>query len=287
MSNVFCGREFTPQDFKLIHGIIKKNPNKSRYFLSKEVCKILNWYKADGGFKDMSCRVAMLKMHREELITLPAPKINYYNAKYKIEKTNRTNPDLPITKSVNELNELSIQLVNTSQKSKLWNEYIDRYHYLGHKTLPGAQLRYLFSTKNQYLGAIGFGASAWKVASRDDWIGWNHDQRKKKLNLIINNARFLIFPWVSCKNLATKILSQISKRIADDWYEKYCYKPVLLETFVEVQRFKGTCYKAANWINVGLTKGRGRMDRHTKRNKPIKSIWMYPLIKSFKNELTQ
>lgn len=287
MNNTFCGKKFTQEDFELIRNIIRKNPKESRFSLSKIICKTFRWYKANGGFKDMSCRVAMLKMHRAGLIQLPDSRVKNYRAQSRIERTFFSEPGVAISKSVNELNKINIELIKSTTSSKIWNEFIDRYHYLGYVKLPGAQLRYLFSTDNQYLGAIGFGAAAWKVAPRDSWIGWNEKQRKEKLYLIINNARFLILPWISCRNLATKILSSVSKRIVNDWYERYHYRPVLLETFVEIQKFQGTCYKAANWINVGLTKGRGRMDKYKLKNKPVKSIWLYPLSKLFREELTK
>ena len=166
--------------------------------------------------------------------------------------------------------------------SALWNEYIERYHYLGYKTLPGAQLRYFITAGKQIVALTGFGAAAWQTAPRDQFIGWNHDQRKKNLNLIANNARFLILPWVNSKNLASKILSLTSQCLPNNWEERYNVRPVLLESFVEKNRFSGTCYKAANWINVGQTKGRGKLGPAGKISVPIKDIWVYPLRKNFR-----
>lgn len=180
------------------------------------------------------------------------------------------------------LPELKISVVDTKQVSALWNEYIDRYHYLGYKPLPGAQLRYIVYSNNSIVALLGFGASAWKVASRDQFIGWSDENRKKNLHLIVNNARFLILPWVHSKNLASKILGMISKRLPVDWEQRYCYKPVLLETFVECNRFSGgACYKAANWKYVGITKGRGKLDRKHESSLAKKHIFLYPLINHF------
>ena len=244
----YCGRDFTLAEFKQIRSLIKQNPKFNRVRLSKEVCRMLQWLKPDGNLKDMSCRVAMLRMHRNGLIELP---------------------------------QLHLEIV-TKATSAQWNEYIERYHYLGYTPLPGAQLRYLITAGKQIIALTGFGAAAWQTAPRDQFIGWDHDQRKKNLNLITNNARFLILPWVHSKNLASKILSLIARRLPDDWEERYNVRPVLLESFVQKDLFAGTCYKAANWINVGQTKGRGKLGPPGKISVPIKDIWVYPLVKKFR-----
>ena len=181
---------------------------------------------------------------------------------------------------------LTLELVEKAT-SALWNEYIDRYHYLGYRPLPGAQLRYFIKSDDQVLALLGFGAAAWKTAPRDSYIDWDAETRKRNLHLIVNNARFLILPWVRSRNLASTILSMVSRRIVSDWREKYNYEPVLLETFVEKERFQGTCYKAANWIYVGDTQGRGKLDVHNEYKLPIKSIWLYPLKKDFRKRLIE
>ncbi|HDY76262.1 MAG TPA: DUF4338 domain-containing protein [Candidatus Marinimicrobia bacterium] len=276
----YCGRDFTSKEFKQIRSLIKQNPEFNRMGLSKEVCRMFQWLKPDGNLKDMSCRVAMLRMHRDGLIELPPPTHNK-PPKKRIQFTSITDPQSPIACSANQLPQLHLQMV-TKATSALWNEYIERYHYLGYTTLPGAQLRYFIATGKQIIALTGFGASAWQTAPRDQFIGWNHDQRKKNLNLIANNARFLILPWVRSKNLASKILSLTARRLPDDWGKKYNVRPVLLESFVEKNRFSGTCYKAANWINVGQTKGRGKLGPAGKISVPIKDIWVYPLVKKFR-----
>ncbi len=169
----------------------------------------------------------------------------------------------------------------------MWlNEYIHRYHYLGHKPLPGAQLRYFVTIEEQIVAALGFSAAAWQTAPRDQYIGWNHEQRERNLPLIVNNARFLIMPWVHSKNLASTILSRVVRRLPDDWEFRYKIRPVLLETFVDSERFAGTCYKAANWTYVGKTKGRGKMGPSGKQSVPIKDIWLHPLSRHFRSRLT-
>ena len=225
----------------------------------------------------------MLRMDRDGLIVLPPPTHAKAPVK-KIEFTPATDPQSPLVCSVNQMPQLHLQMV-TKTTSALWNEYIERYHYLGYTILPGAQLRYFITAGKQIVALTGFGAAAWQTAPRDQFIGWNHDQRKKNLNLIVNNARFLILPWIKSKNLASKILSLTAHRLPDDWEEKYNIRPVLLESFVQKNQFTGTCYKAANWINVGQTKGRGKLGPPGKISVPIKDIWAYPLVKKFRLSL--
>jgi hypothetical protein len=184
-----------------------------------------------------------------------------------------------------DLGQISIHLVAKKADSLLWNAYIERHHYLGHQPLPGAQLRYFVRAAGEIIAVLGFGASAWKTKPRDAAIGWTIEQRHRNLHLIVNNARFLILPWISVKNLASRVLALISRRLADDWYARYAYRPVLLETFVEKPRFAGTCYKASNWRYLGDTQGRGKLDVQHRNAEPIKSIWIYPLVRDFRLRL--
>ena len=186
---------------------------------------------------------------------------------------------------VGKLPDIHIEIAKTKDDQSLWNEYIDRYHYLGYTTLPGAQMKYFVYTGDRLLALMGFGASAWRVAPRDWYIGWSDEKRQANLRLVVNNARFLILPWVFSKNLASKILSTVTMRIAEDWQYRYKYKPVPLETFVDKNRFSGTCYKVANWKLVGTTKGRGKKDRFQEAILPKKDIFMYPLQKDFRTML--
>jgi hypothetical protein len=277
---IYCGRDFTPKELEQIRFLIKQKPKFNRTQLSVEVCQMFQWLKPDGKVKDMSCRVAMLRMEKDGLIQLP-PSTRAKKPVRKIEFTSATEPQNPVICPVNQLPKLQLQMV-TKATSALWNEYIERYHYLGHSPLPGAQLRYFITAGEQIVALTGFGAAAWQTAPRDQFIGWNHDQRKKNLHLIVNNARFLILPWVQSKNLASKILSLTIRLLPDNWEKRYNIRPVLMESFVQKNRFAGTCYKAANWINVGETKGRGKLGPSRKISVPIKDIWIYPLNKKFR-----
>lgn len=281
----YCGRNFSKQELVVIRQLISENPSATRAVLSRLTCQALDWYKIDGGLKQMSCRVAMLRMQDDGLIKLPAPRHRHRPAN-KVQFTSATDPQPKINMPVHALPCVQLRIVRGRQQSRLWNEYIHRYHYLGYKPLPGAQLRYFVISENDIIALLGFGASAWQCAPRDKYIGWTHDQRKKKLQYIVNNARFLILPWVTCKNLASKILSLTSHRLSRDWQDHYGYQPVLLETFVERDRFAGTCYKAANWVRVGQTKGRGKLGPAGKISVPIKDLWLYPLKRNFRYILT-
>lgn len=276
----YCGRDFTNKELDQIRSLIKENPQFHRSKLSREVCQMLQWLKPDGKLKDMSCRVAMLRMQEDGLIELPEP-LRSKAAIRRIDFTPATDPKDSILFPVNQLHHLQLQMVNKSN-SFLWNEYIERYHYLGYTPLPGAQLRYFITANGQILALTGFGAAAWQTSSRDKFIGWDHEQRKRNLHLIVNNARFLILPWVQSKNLASKILALNARQLPYDWENKYNIRPVLMESFVEKNRFAGTCYKAANWCNVGQTKGRGKLGPPGKISVPIKDVWLYPLNKNFR-----
>ena len=280
----YCGREFTELELDRIRALIAEDPNRTRADLSRLTCQALAWFKPDGALKQMSCRVAMLRMAEHGLITLPPPRCK--PPRQTIQFTSQTGPGSPITEPVHALPALQLCPVVHREHSRLWNEYIHRYHYLGHKPLPGAQLRYFVTIDQHIVAALGFGAAAWQTAPRDQFIGWSHEQRQNNLALVVNNARFLIMPWVKSKNLASKILAMVARRLPEQWQHRYGIRPVLLETFVDTQRFTGTCYKAANWIHVGKTKGRGKLGPAGKQSVPIKDIWLYPLCRQFKKQLT-
>ena len=283
----YCGREFTQSELDGIKLLISDNPDSSRARLSRLVCEQLGWLRPDGRLKDMSCRVAMLRMSDDGLIQLPAPRNGNNNGRPYRRRTPQADPEFlfPVDAPVGTLEDLEVRQVADREESHLWNEYIDRYHYLGYQPLPGAQLRYFARADGRVLALLGFGAAAWKTAPRDRFIGWSAEQRERRLHLVTNNARFLILPWVRSQNLASRLLSMATRRLADDWEEQYGYRPVLVETFVESPRFRGTCYKAANWIHVGETRGRGKLDVENKAQLPVKSIWVFPLVRNFRRRL--
>ena len=282
----YCGRPFTASELEVIRALIADHRGLNRAQLSRLVCNSLGWKRPDGRLKDMSCRVAMLRMETDGLIDLPPPLKRNGNARAYGRRTPVAEPELvPLLDPVCALVDLRLELVGNRRASHLWNEYVDRYHYLGYQPLPGAQLRYFAYTQDRPIAVLGFGAAAWKTRARDDFIGWTATQRAARLHLIVNNARFLILPWVRLRNLASRLLAMATRRIPADWQEHYGYRPLLVETFVEVPRFRGTCYKAANWICLGETQGRGKRDVHHQAPLPKKSIWVYPLTKQFRTRL--
>lgn len=280
----YCGRIFSAAEMIQIRQLIIDNPKYHRLALSQHVCRMLQWYKPDGGLKEMSCRVVMLRMHADGLIVLPPP-LTSKGPSRGIKLTEATDPCGTVTGPVRHLGPLVLRKVEPRQ-SRLWNEYVERYHYLGYTPLPGAQLRYFAILGQKVVALLGFGAAAWQAAPRDNFIGWTHGQRERNLNLIVNNARFLILPWVQMPNLASMILGMAVKQLPQDWQERYAIKPVLMETFVETDRFAGTCYRAANWVHVGKTKGRGKLGPAGIQSVPIKDILLYPMSKDFKKILT-
>lgn len=264
--------------------LIEQNPTANRAALSRQVCAMFNWLKPDGGLKEMTCRVAMLRMHDGGLITLPASQLRP-RRRPEFIATAATDAQPPLSRPVHELAPLTLRQVEGRANSRLWNEYIARYHYLGYTPMAGSQMRYFVFEGERLLALLSFGASAWKLAARDRFIGWTDDKRQKNLQLVVNNARFLILPWIQSKGLASKILSIIHRQLPNDWHQRYGYRPVLLETFVETPRHRGTCYNAANWIIVGKTSGRGKKCPTHKSILPIKDIWLYPLRKDFRTVL--
>ena len=281
----YCGRDFSEAELTLIRTLIAEDPRRTRADLSRLACQAMHWFKPDGGLKDMSCRVAMLRMQEDGLIQLPPPTRQRPETRIRISV--ETDPQTPIQAPVHALSGLQLRLVSTRADSCLWNEFIHRYHYLGFKTLPGAQLRYWVMAGDRLVALLGFGAAAWQCAPRDHFIGWTHEQRQQNLHLIVNNARFLILPWVRSENLASKVLGLTARQLPQDWQYRYGIRPLLLETFVEKDRFTGACYRAANWLHVGQTQGRGKLGPSGKQSVPIKDVWLYPLGKGFKRGLVR
>ena len=282
----YCGRLFTPAEIQTLRALITAHPEANRALLSRLACEWLGWRAPDGRLKQMSCRVAMLRMQNDALLALPAPTTRNGNGQSYRRRTPRAEPPLfPISSPAGSWPDLQLEPVLERRPSHLWNEYIDRYHYLGYQPLPGAQLRYFVRAGGEVLALLGFGAAAWKTAPRDRFIGWNAVQRESHLHLVVNNARFLILPWVRSRNLASRLLAMAARRLAEDWSERYGYRPVLLETFVETPRFRGTCYKAANWIPLGETQGRGKLDVHHRAPLAKKAVWVYPLTADFRHTL--
>lgn len=285
---VHAGRQFLPEEIELIQWTRKTYKDLKRKEFAETVCEFLNWKTNSGKLKTTLCLGFLEELEQNSIIKLPPapkPSIRKGLGKKKIYDATHIVRD-EIVGNAGEFEAITIELVQAgTEEMKRWRYYVEEYHMLGDKTAFGDRLFYLIKSGERDLGCMQFSAAAWALESRDQWIGWDSEIRKKHLFLIVNNSRYLILPWVKIKYLASKVLSLISKQIRNDWRERYCYEPVLLETFVDLEHFQGTCYKAANWIRVGETKGRGRMDRFSKNELSRKAIFMYPLEKDFKRYL--
>jgi hypothetical protein len=271
---------FVPSNIEKVRNIINEGPELSRYKLSQEICRHFNWRSSNGSLKEMSCRKTLLQLHRAGVITLP--KVREKPPKgFKGDGNFDQAFDLPlIQEDLNKLGNIELILIECGdrEKSRIWNTLMSGHHYLGAGPLCGAQIRYLIHSEYYgFLGGFAFSAAAWHLEGRDLWIGWNVSARQKNLDKVVSNSRFLILPTVNVANLASHVLSLVVKRLPADWQERYGIEPVLLETFVDPSRFKGTCYRAANWKHVGTTKGRGRQDTNNEFAVLIKDIYLYPL----------
>ena len=278
--SLYCGREFSRDDIQTIKRLMEQDPSLKRAPLSRQLCELWDWTQPNGELKDMTCRVALLRMQADGLITLPPSQMVATRRRPHFPPTAATDPQPSLLQPVHELDALTLHRI-TAAASRQWNEYVARYHYLGYTPLSGSQMRYNVFAGERLVALLSFGASAWKLAARDRFIGWQPPQRRKNLQLVVNNARFLILPWIQSKGLASKILSLIARQLPQDWHQRYGYRPVLFETFVESQRHRGTCYKAANWVHVGHTAGRGKKCATHQQIVPIKDVWLYPLRKDF------
>lgn len=281
---LISGRHFTLEELLSVQETVRMFPKLSRAELAKTLCENLDWVTPTGQYKIASCHQLLEKLAGQKLVTLPAKRKYKRSTKKKIRFSPLTAPNPPIEGQLSDLGPINLKQVRDHAGIQLWNEYVHRYHTLGYKRPFGAHARYFIiqETKQKPLGCLLFAAAAWALQARDGWIGWTELDRSLRLNRIVNNTRFLIFPWVRVKNLASKTLSLAVKCISDDWYERYGYSPVLLETFVDPEKYQGTCYQAANWLLLGRTAGRGRMDRYNEKPFTRKQIYVYPLHRDFR-----
>jgi hypothetical protein len=279
---LICGQEFDDEILERISAaVVEDGPGLSRRALSMRVCEWLNWRSPNGKPKDMTCRTALLKLNRQGIIPLPEPVgPNLFGFKRRYEERNIFKGIDKIACTLEQLGQVELIPIEAGDRetSRIWNGLMERYHYLGSGPLCGAQMRYLIrSACYGWIGGLSFSAAAWQVKARDVWIGWSKETRMRNLSKVLCNSRFLLVPKVP--NLASHILSRCLKRIQDDWNVRYGIEPVLIETYVEKERFEGTCYQAANWLHIGSTQGRGRTDRFHIRRVPVKEIYVCPLTR--------
>ena len=278
------GREFTAQEIQDIQETVRVFWRLSWSELVQTICEHLDWVTPAGRYKVASCAKALIKLEALDLVQLPLRRKCKVN-KQEIVVGVETDAEEEIVGTVRDIAPIELEPVMGKERIRLWNEYVHRYHPLGYKRPFGAHQRYfIVGGLSRRLGCLLFASSAWALSERDAWIGWTERDRAQRLNWVVSNTRFLVFPWVRIKNLASKALSLAARRIREDWQQRYGYAPVLLETFVEVDR-RGTIYQAANWIRLGVTTGRGRMDRYNQYLLTPKAIYVFPLVTDFRSFL--
>ena len=278
-STTFCGKQITHDDIKLIDDIVKRCGGLSRMELAHTVCEVLQWQRNNGGLKARECREFLERLDSAGVIRLPEKRATKpVGSRTGIPMSAAGDPAAPLQGKVGEFAPIRLEAVETEQQRQLFRELIGRYHYLGYAVPFGAHLRYLFYSGSQVLGCMQFSSPAWRMAVREAWIGWDEPARKHNLQRVVSQSRFLILPWVSIANLASVVLSRALRRLGTDWHSRYGIEPLLVETLVDESRYSGHCYRAANWIRLGETSGRGRMDRaHIREGVAPKAVWVYPL----------
>ena len=284
----YRGRSVDQNDLEFINNLIKNNPKVSRYALSRRLCEAWNWRQENGVLRDVVCRGLMLLLHREGKITLPPTRVTLRNPLVERVKPEKVDIDsTPISQLFKSLPTLDIRLVRKTKHESLFNSLIETHHYLGYTQPVGEHLKYMVFLGDRPIACLAWCSAVRHLASRDQYIGWNQEHRKRNLNLIAYNTRYLIMPWVKIPHLASHLLGTISRRISSDWINVYSHPIYFLETFIDPELYKGTCYRAANWVSMGMTTGRGKNNQDKKANRSLKEVLGYSLNKKFRTILTQ
>lgn len=278
----FCGRQFSAQEVSLIQEVVQTCTRISRKELANTICELLDWRRPAGGLKERDCRDLLERLENQGVLRLPEKRPTGSTAarKYK-EAAGAATSYSALYGSVEAFAPLTVQRVQDRAQRELFKQLMGRFHYLGYAMPFGARLQYLVyvtQPRQEMVGCVQFSSPAWRMKARDQWIGWDEGTRKQHLQHIVNNSRLLVLARI--RNLASMMLSCALKRLGRDWQRQYGLQPFLVETLVDQQRFHGGCYRASNWIELGQTSGRGRMDRtHQRHGAQIKTVWVYPLVK--------
>jgi hypothetical protein len=285
------GRTLSGDDLAVVRALIAEHPDWHRTALSRYLCELWNWRNGAGRLKDMAARTLLLKLHARGLIELPRPQRRTRRpcaqapSIFQAELLPWT--PSPIHRSLASLQPVSLELAHTNGSRRRVRQLLAQYHYRGFNGAVGENVQYLVKdVRGGELAVMVFGAAAWKVAARDRFIGWSVAQRQERLGAIANQQRFLILPWVRVAHLASHLLALATQRLSADWQARYGHPVWLVETFVELDRFAGTAYKAAGWLELGPTTGRTRQDRQRTLQSPLKSVWVRPLHPAFRQRLT-
>lgn len=279
----FADQELGAGELELIREVVETCAGLSRTELAKTVCELLDWRRPNGSLKALECREYLQRLQSCGWLQLPTRRRRRpQGSSLRIPKTSQGEAGPPLEGSVEHFAPLVVEQVRSAKQGELFRELVGRYHYQGYQVAYGAQLRYLLyvsKPRRQVVGCVRYSSPAWRLAARDRWIGWNDRTRARNLQQVVNNSRFLLLPWVRIRNLASRALSQAQRHMVVDWRRRYGVEPVLLETLVDGERFTGACYRAANWIEVGVTTGRGRMDRdHRRQDLCPKKVLLYALV---------
>jgi hypothetical protein len=282
----FAGRSFSAAELTLMRQAVQDYAPLGLTEIARTLCEWLDWKRPSGRLKNHECRQLLERLEQQGVLTLPELRCSGKRGPRPVALDARSDAATPIHATVADLQPLRFTLLDSTD-SGLWRQFIQRYHYLGYRVPVGAHLRYFVrSAEGQMLACLLWTSPAWKMAVRDQWIGWSVQQRAHNLQYIVNNSRFLILPWVRVKGLASTILARAARLLPEHWRQHYGYTPLLLETLVDATRFNGTCYRAANWIPLGQTAGRGRMDRHHQAHaKAPKLLFIFPLHRNVQQQL--
>jgi hypothetical protein len=282
----YRGREVTDADAAFLRGLVERNPGASRRALSRLACQAWNWVQPNGALRDMVCRGLMLALHRSGHIVLPARRQVPPNP---LKRRRRPVPVAveaePIRSALRDLLPLAFRQVRRTEEEPAFNGLIEAHHYLGYTQPVGEHLKYMVRSGDRLLACLAWSSAPRHLGPRDRFIGWSQDQRRRNLRFLAYNPRFLILPWVEVPHLASHILGRMARILPADWERVYGHRVVFLETFVDPTRYKGTCYRAANWTVLGRTTGRGKNDLTHKANRSIKEILGYPLCRDFRRRL--
>jgi len=279
----FSGRQVTQQDLRLIREVVVDCGGLSRMELANTVCELLGWKRLLGSLKSRECGEFLEKLESKGLLQLPQKRAGRpVGSRTEVPVTERGEPGAPLVGSAGAVGRIELEQVRTEGERRWFRELIGRYHYLGHAVPMGAHLRYLVFASHPekaIVGCVQFSSAAWHMAARDRWIGWDDATRARNLQRVVSNSRFLLLPWVRVKNLASRVLSLAARQVVADWQERYGLQPLLAETLVDPARYAGTIYRAANWIELGITNGRRSMDGpHGRKGVAPKTVFVYPLV---------
>jgi len=285
-SLIFCGRTFRTSELELMHQTALEFSALGVTEIARTVCELLEWTRPNGGLKNHECRQLLERLQAEGFLKLPDVRKLGGRGSRRADVSGFCCEPAPVGCTVSECEPLELALVEGQAESRRWREQVERHHYLGCRVPFGAHLRYWVRNRERELACLLWTSPAWKMQARDEWIGWSDEQRRRNLQSIVNNSRFLILPWVRVPGLASKILARSARQMPRDWESHYGHRPLLLETLVDTSRFRGTCYRAANWLHVGQTAGRGRMDReHKAHGQAVKDIYVYPMVRDVRQQL--